>query len=220
MKTVQIERNEHTFFVPVRDFLAAYQTTSTEHRRYYLNGVFFDRGVADNSESAILVATDGHAMLTVDLTGRAGVWFGDEFTVKTDIKDKAFKAKAQGYLSAWAYGDTRTGLIQIVQWDVEALDHAERIGVVEFETVDGSFPDWRRVKPVFDEPHAPACLDGSLVARFTTVAQMFGRSACLRIEAFGNGRGPMRVGFPTAPHVSGILMPMDENVARRQANAA
>ena len=230
MKTVKIEQTPTRFFIPARDVLACYNAASTEQARYYLRGVYVEAmRHADNAEieSIWLVATDGNIMLKSDLEENGCAFVGadvstqsDEsartrgFILSLDVADKALKTTVKTG-DAWLYGDTATGIIQVVAHDgtvpkIGVTLDLPRIGIVEFEKVDGTFPEWTRLMPKAQTGGVASCMfDPALVARLAKAGSiMSGRkSAGVLLEQDEQG-SPMRATFAGAPYLTGVLMPL------------
>ena len=136
MKTINVTQSETTFAFPVADLIATYAACSKDETRYYLKGVY----VEARDGGVRLVATNGYVLLRTDSEGFAPA---EPIILSTDVMEKAFKAKGK---NPWVYGDTATGIIQVIDYDSEAEDHP-RLGVCEFSVIDADFPDYTRVIP-------------------------------------------------------------------------
>ena len=159
-KIVYVEETATTFFLPARDVLAVWNATSGEKTRYYLNGVYVEEHDKDGIQ---IIATDGHVLLRKPVASGAFIGadvskqatqFDRGFILALDTADKAMKAKTQG--DAWLYGDTATGIVQVLDVKAKADEGYRRVGVLEFERIDGTFPDWRRVLPAVEPGEAGA----------------------------------------------------------------
>ena len=218
MKKVTIERTETTFLLPADDIRAAWPTVSTEQTRYYLQGVYVERG---ESGEVTLVSTDGHALIKID--GAPMFHLGTECTtqecsgrtgmiLKLDPTEKAFKAKATGDL--WVYGDIKTGILQFldVTGDLPAEGGAyERLGVCEFERIDGTFPDWTRVMPPENETCGAPAFNPDVLAKFTKARAVYKarrRVGAMRLTTSGETGAPIKVEIADCPRFTGVLMPM------------
>ena len=195
MKTIQINQAETTFAFPVAEFLATYNATSKEEARYYLHGVMVEK----RDEGVRLVATDGHILLRTDTEG----FCPDEpIIVKADVMEKAFKAKGK---NAWLYGDTETGIIQIIDYTPGENEHP-RLWVCEFSVIDATFPDYTRLIPADELGEVAVSFDPNLIAKLHKAGSVFGKEYSMRITA-KTGDDPMRVEYSHAPHMLGVLMP-------------
>lgn len=230
MKTVKIEKTETTFFLPAKDVLAVYNARATEETRYYLRGVYVEAMAhhdAPETESLFIVATDGNILLLSDLYAGSGGWLGAEadtqanessrtrgLIIDFDPNEKALKAKASDDL--WLYGDTATGIMQVVAYDGcepkpgLVLD-LPRLGVCEFTVIDGTFPDYRRVLPKAktEGPAACACFDPALLARLVKAGNLLTglKSAAVMLTQTDAGE-PIRVSWGAgAERLTGVLMP-------------
>ncbi len=204
MKTVKIERTPTTFFLPADDIRAAFQCASTEQARYYLQGVFVDwhDGVTN------LVGLDGHVMVTIEAPGAAFV--GEDcatqeagFILSTDATDKAFKAKSSAG-DIWVYGDAATGILQFVAYN--AGDICPRVGVCEFERIDGTFPDWRRVIAK-KEVGGSCAFDPKVFQKLVKASDVIEPKKAVKIWPGAEEGAPMAVEFKASERMSGTLMP-------------
>jgi hypothetical protein len=218
MKTITPTPTPTTFFLPADDLRAAFQCVSAEESRYYLRGVLV--------EAETLVGLDGHQMLTIRLPGGHHVGAGcftqgmDDpqmpgatsaperaaFILSCDAADKAFKAKTLAG-DLWVYGDTKTGILQFVQ---NTGDGGEmiRVGVLEFEVIDGTFPDWRRVVAKGEGGATSLCYNPAVLAKLVKAADVIKKGCAVQMTG-GEGRGdPIRVDFAASDRMRGTLMPM------------
>jgi len=214
MKTVSIDPTPTTFFLPADVLRAIYCAASKEDVRYYLNGVFVEK----SHEGITLVATDGHLLMWYRLGEQAFV--GDRcftqsdaensgFILRADVAEKAFKARSASDL--WIYGDTETGLLQFVESAPGDDGTHLRLGVCEFERIDGTFSDWRRIAPVPSEGSVPVVFNVNYLDRFKAAQTALGLGGKypkpMRVTAARVG-DPMGVEFGGCPEFAGVLMPM------------
>lgn len=195
MKTIRITESETTFAFPVAEFLATFNATSKEETRYYLQGVLVEK----RDDGVRLVAADGHILLRTDIEGFSPA---EPIILSTDITEKAFKAKGK---NSWVYGDTETGIIQIVDYTPDEIDHP-RLGVCEFTVIDASFPDYTRVIPERKSGADCAQFDPNLVAKLHKAGCVFGKNYTMRFTA-ETSENPMLVEYSHAPQMIGVLMP-------------
>jgi DNA polymerase III sliding clamp (beta) subunit (PCNA family) len=195
MKTIRIIKSETTFAFPVADLIATYAACSKEETRYYLQGVY----VEPRDGGVRLVATNGHILLRTDSEGFAPA---EPIILSTDVMEKAFKAKGK---NPWVYGDTATGIIQVISYDESAEDHP-RLGVCEFTVIDGTFPDYTRVIPERKSGFECACFDPNLIATLHKAGSVFDKSYTMRLTA-EDQNSPMLVDFSHVNHMIGVLMP-------------
>ena len=207
MKTITPTPTPTTFFLPADDLRAAFQCISATS--YYLNGVFV--------ESDKLVALDGHQMMTIELPDGCHVGAecftqgmdapeGAGFILSCDATDKAFKAKASGG-DLWVYGDIETGILQFV------INHEEggkmnRVGVLEFTRIDGTYPEWRRVVAEVDGGAESLCYDPAVLARLVKAADVIDKGRGIELTGGATPGDPIRVDFVASPRLRGTLMPM------------
>jgi len=195
MKTITIKQTETTFAFPVAEFLANYNATSKEETRYYLKGVLVEK----RDDGVRLVATDGHILLRTDTEGFSPA---EPIILSTDIMEKAFKAKGK---NPWVYGDTATGIIQVVDFDSDAEDHP-RLGVCELTVIDATYPDYTRVIPERKSGDDCVQFDPNLVAKLHKAGCVFGKNYTMRFTSETSG-SPMLVEYSHAPQMIGVLMP-------------
>ena len=173
--------------------------------RYYLNGALLE--VRD--DRAWLVATDGHRMLVIRPTARieGNEWREGQWIIPRDLLAGA-KVKKGGFLFL---------SIDQYQGEKEPYLHCARAriitgtGELSAPTVDGVFPDWRRVVPR-DASGAWAHYDPAYVADFGAVAELLsGARINARIHTNGTDAAPVDLGTDEA---LGVLMPIRrDNVA-------
>ena len=218
MKTITPTPTPTTFFLPADDLRAAFQCISTEQARYYLCGVLI--------ESDKLVALDGCQMLTIELPagchvgtecftqgmdaprmpGATGTPQGAGFILSCDATDKAFKSGGKAG-DLWVYGDIETGILQFV------INHGKggemsRTGVLEFERIDGTYPDWRRVVAKGDGGAARLCYDPAVLARLVKAADVIDKGKGIPLTGGQSEGDPIRVDFVASARLRGTLMPM------------
>jgi hypothetical protein len=219
MKTITPTPTPTTFFLPADDLRAAFQCISAEESRYYLRGVLV--------EAETIVGLDGRQMLTIRLPG--GHHVGAEcftqgmddpqmpgatgaperaaFILSCDAADKAFKAKTPaGHL--WVYGDTKTGILQFVDNDGTGSGEMIRVGVLEFEVIDGTFPDWRRVVAKGEGGAASLCYSPAVLARLVKAADVIKKGCAVRMTGGAGPGDPIRVDFKASDRLRGTLAPV------------
>ena len=218
VKTVTPTPTPTTFFLPADDLRAAFQCAGTDQGRYYLCGVLV--------EAETLVGLDGHQMITIRLPG--GHHVGTEcftqgmedpqmpgtvgwperaaFILSCDSADKAFRARAGGK-ALWVYGDTTTGIMQFVINDGTG-GAMTRVGVLEFEVIDGTFPDWRRVVAKGESGAASLCFNPVVLGKMVKAADVFCKGSGIRLTGGKSVSDPMRVEFAACDRLRGTLMPM------------
>ena len=218
MKTITPTPTPTTFFLPADDLRAAFHCISTEETRYYLCGVLIE---ADR-----LIALDGRQMLTIELPGghhvgaecftqgmdaprmlgATGTPQGAGFILSCDATDKAFKAKAFGG-ELWVYGDTTTGILQFVANDGTGGE-MERVGVLEFGVIDGTYPDWRRAVAKGDGGASSLCYDPAVLGKLIKASDVIEKGRAVRLTG-GEGVGdPIRVDFVASARLRGTLYSM------------
>lgn len=194
---------------------------SSEETRFYLKGIAFERNPVDGRP--IMVATDGHMLLA-----HRGGWYLGEAPAETPIvpADKvAAILKAAGSdkrdRTAWVCfrfePDSRRFVAAVDHFPSVNEDHeAGLVGelfkngvTVCGETIDGTFPDWRRVVPAHNEGAAivPA-FNGALLATMAKAAAIVADGGLGIIRVSGAGpEDAARIAFPT-PDLVGVVMPI------------
>jgi len=213
-KTVTPTETATTFFIPADSVRAVWNAVSTEKTRYYLNGLYVETHDRDGMQ---VIATDGHVLLHQALPEGAfmgakvhtqAAQFDRGFILSLDPTDKSMKAKTIG--DAWLYGDTETGIIQVLDVRGEPDDAGhDRVGVLEFNRIDGNFPDWRRVLPRAGSGDCvPVCVNLAKLAQMQAAAKVFVTHPHARITAAYAG-DPMLVEFNDACRgLRGVVMPI------------
>ncbi|MBC7155745.1 MAG: hypothetical protein H5U19_14300 [Rhodobacteraceae bacterium] len=213
MKTVNPIQTETTFFLPARAALAVGHAITSDKTRYYLGGVYIE----SETTGLTAIATDGHLMLWAPLPEGAHV--GEKvstqsddvsrgFILAMDHGDKALRAKGD----LWIYGDAESGIAQVLTRPQDDSPLWPRVGVLEFSRVDGSFPNWRRVRPQAS-PGDSACapsVDLRHVARLHAAAKVYiGNGVCPALFSTSAPGDPVRVGFsPTCEGLQGVIVPV------------
>jgi len=218
MKTITPTPTPTTFFLPADDLRAAFQCAGTDQAKYYLCGVLV--------EADTLVGLDDPQMLTISLPGGHHVGAGcftqgmDDpqmpgatgaperaaFILSCDAADKAFKAKTPGG-DLWVYGDTKTGILQFVDNDGTG-GAMTRVGVLEFEVIDGTFPDWRRVVAKGEGGAASLCYSPAVLAKLVKAGDVIGKGLPIRLTGGKAPGDPIRVDFKASDRLRGTLMPV------------
>ena len=211
MKTVKIEKTPTSFFIPADHLRAAFQCVSKEQTRYYLGGVF----VVSNDGVVKLVGLDGHVMIVLDLPEPSFVGCDCEtqsggFIIETDPTDKAFKAKVSSD-DLWAYGDTTTGILQIVVLpsDGDVCQDLQRVGVCEFARIDGTFPDWARVQATAKSrgDASDVAFNPVIFSKLVKASDVFEKGKAIRMLTGKSDGDPIRVEFESNKNMIGTLMP-------------
>lgn len=208
MKTIHVTETPTSFFLRADDLRAAFQCISTEQNRYYMGGVFID------TTDKKLVGLDGHQMLTIEMP--EGCFVGpdcltqpDGFIMHCDATDKAFKVKTVPHGDLWVYGDTATGILQFVAEHSTCPDGQlyQRVGVLEFTVIDGTFPDWRRVVPKGDGTGGTICYNPTVMAKLIKAADVIDKGRAIRITSGAGTGDPIKVEFAASHRMLGTLMP-------------
>lgn len=167
--------------------------------RYYLNGMLFEF----RSSQLNLVATDGHRMAMVELSGSFEDINTDLICKTADIKTLISVVKAvKGFVSLTAGQDS----IRFEGSDFPALD---------FKAVEGKFPDWRRVMP--QGATAPTSVIGVnsiyLAEAGKAATRMSGKYSGVRMEMRGPDKSiwiapDLRSDWDLITKCGAVVMPM------------
>ncbi|MBA5779554.1 hypothetical protein H2509_20680 [Stappia sp. F7233] len=119
----------------------ALRVVSTEETRYYLNGVCLD--VAEGADKVKLVSTDGHRLIAID----AGAEWSPAAQGEMDPPDQLciLPRMIVPALTAMPFAGP------ILLREGENFEVPLVGGRIITSTIDGKFPDWRRVVPKFGE---------------------------------------------------------------------
>jgi len=159
--------------------------------RYYLNGVCVDV----RAGAATLVATDGHRLLAVPVAADNVESATDgQYIIPRDTLDAVKPVKI-------SRGDTLPLAIEIVDARITITGATTATS----PTVDGRFPDWRRVTPT-SANNEPAQYQPEYIASFGKVGELFGGKNVKCVIHY-NGMGAALVTFPTSEAL-GVIMPL------------
>ena len=209
MKLIKVEQTPTTFLIPADDLRAAFHCVSKEEARYNIKGVC----VTQTETGVKLVSTNGHTMLVIQTPD--GAFIGEKcftqegaFILDTDTTHKAFKAKTA--MGLWVYGDVETGILQFVDYTPSETDaDFPRMGVCEFQRIDGTFPNWQCIeaKPATSENCQYVCFDPALLTQMTKAADVFEKGKGVRIMPTDTPVDPYRVEFEASSRITGTLVP-------------
>jgi len=159
--------------------------------RSYLNGVCIDV----RQGMVTLVATDGHRLLAVPVTADNVESATDgQYIIPRDVLDAVKPVKIPR-------SDTLPLTIEIVDTRI-AITGAT---TATSPTVDGCFPDWRRVTPT-SANNESAQYQPEYIAAFGKIGELFGGKNVKCVIHY-NGTGAALVTFPTSEAL-GIIMPL------------
>ena len=201
-----------SFSVNANLFRAVAMFQSTEKTRYYLAGVQIEPHPCGG---VFLVATDGHRMLVAhDETGTIDAGQSGLIVSLDAAALKACRMDRRESTPRRVIGAE----IGAPAW-VATCDHygaAENVHMVKGWHVDGTFPDWRRVLPRFDDDSTPvlaAAYDLALLSSFADAGRILSGSknppaTAIRHNPAG---GPALLRFFGVEHAFGVLMPMRDD---------
>lgn len=193
-----------TIEIPARTLLAMAELAAQKDTRYYLQGVLVDIPAAGECR---LVATDGHAVGITRLdTVAAGAAVPQQFILPRDLVRK-FKPK-DGALTVRIEDDDPNGRTHARPVSITA----EASGLTASgSTIDGIFPDYRRVIPHEPTGEAAQLNVGYLIAFAKALSMLSGcalKSAQMRVGIRHNGSGGALVSFAGHDDFVGVLMPL------------
>ena len=164
---------------------------SKEGTRYYLNGVF----VHSDGDYVVFVATDGHRIIAHRVPNVDRVEWS--FIIPRQMLERLkFSARDTGEAELFFTG---TDVI---------IAHAGSQSIEK--PVDGTFPDYKHVRPVDGGDILPAAFNGQYCADFDALAKAFGASATINPR----GDNPALVTFGR-DDIYGALMPMRKTFETR-----
>jgi DNA polymerase-3 subunit beta len=160
--------------------------------RYYLNGVCVDV----RNGAATLVATDGHRLLAVPVAADDVESATDgQYIIPRDVLDAVKPVKI-------SRGDTLPITIEVVDTRITITGATTATS----PTVDGRFPDWRRVMPT-SASGIPAQYQPEYLGDWGKVAALLGaKGKGVTAVIHHNGTGAALVTFPISPAI-GVVMP-------------
>ena len=158
--------------------------------RYYLNGVCADV----RAGLVTLVATDGHRLLTVPVTADdVENAIDGQYIIPRDVLDAVKPVKVPR-------SDNLPLTIEIVDTRITITGATTATS----PTIDGRFPDWRRVTPA-TASGIPAQYQPEYIAAFGKIGELFGGKNVKCVIHY-NGMGAALVTFPTSQAL-GVIMP-------------
>lgn len=171
--------------INLKNLIAIDKFASREATRYYLNGVF----VHTEGEWVYAVATDGHRMVVHRFPN-------------VDAVDWSFIIPSS-YLGTVKFGAREDG-VSDVTFDGRQIQFQHGGTRAQVPAVDGTFPNYRHVRPVDDGEIAPAQFNGQYCADFDKLAKAFGSTAVITPR----GLNPALVTFVGRDDLYGALMPL------------
>jgi len=198
----------------------AWYCASTEQARYYLCGVYVEKG----AEGALMVATDGHGLACA--IDRAGIVEGDAILSLSPEMLKA--ARATRGRPTYFHKNGKAMIADVAPEDRESFLQAFDISAPEVRAVqtrdtaiDGSFPDWRRVIPsdaVEVTSCAPTTFDMAVLDRVQKAIHDpdIGKTRCIRLLGADAG-SPHLVIRPGQHDAFGVAMPLRDHGSRAPA---
>jgi DNA polymerase-3 subunit beta len=159
--------------------------------RYYLNGVCVDV----RQGQVTLVATDGHRLLAVPVTADdVESAIDGQYIIPRDVLDAVKPVKIPR-------SDTLPLTIEIADARITITGATTATS----PTVDGRFPDWRRVTPT-SANNEPAQYQPEYIGAFGKVGELFGGKNVKCVIHY-NGMSAALVTFPTSEAL-GVIMPL------------
>ncbi len=136
---------------------------STEETRYYLNGVYWEAGS--------FTATDGHRLVSVKYSSDLGAQNKAIIPRRAVNVLLSFVGNADVKAEFWKQGDNEARHLMFSWGDYTLLT----------KTIDGTFPDYRRVIPKRDPENTVFEFDGARLSEAVEIAKSF-------LSAAGKGR--------------------------------
>lgn len=149
--------------IPPKVLKAVSLAAAKQDIRYYLNGVL----IQIRPDGVFLVATDGSRMHVALLKDRIQDAPMLDLIIPDTVVANALKVSA-GPLA------------------LKKTDGSWSLGLIQFEPIQGAFPDWRRVVPVIQTPEPAPPLRGEYVSDLARAAALLGgKSAGFHLHAQG-----------------------------------
>jgi DNA polymerase-3 subunit beta len=159
--------------------------------RYYLNGVCADV----RNGAATLVATDGHRLLAVPVAADdVESAIDGQYIIARDVLDAVKPVKIP-----------RSDNLPLTIEIADARITITGATTATSPTVDGRYPDWRRVTPT-SANNEPAQYQPEYIGAFGKVGELFGGKN-VKCVIHHNGLGAALVTFPTSEAI-GVIMPL------------
>ena len=83
-----------------------------------------------------------------------------------------------------------------------------RTGVLEFERIDATFPDWRHVVANGDGGTSSMCYNPAVLAKLIKAADVIDKGKGIRLTGGAAQGDPILVDFVASARLRGTLMPM------------
>jgi hypothetical protein len=180
-------------------FRAAAACISTQETRYYLCGVHIE---PHPDGGVFLVATDGHLM--------AVFHDPDGYAEKSGILTCDYKAKALKTTKADYAPRVVNVMKDTLAGEITAGNSDQTVDRLQFQLVDGSFPDWRRIVPTGDlkPKEGPRCFDLKLLKIIADSAKLAGATSLAVTFHQKDVTGPAILRFAGLENGFHILMPV------------
>jgi hypothetical protein len=195
----------NTISFPIESLRAVMLAMPAKDRRYYLNGVLVETA----ADTSALVATDGHRLHCVTL-GTPGV-APAQFIIPADMLAAVVKGAKKGSAVTVTATPRETGGYEL------ELARDDGLSVRGF-SVDGTFPDWRRVvpKPVAPEDARPAQFNYEFLADAQKAAGLVAgvrRCAVLHVAHSADGFACLAT-CADADNFFAVIMPIRDDKAQ------
>jgi DNA polymerase-3 subunit beta len=173
--------------------------------RYYLNGILIEKG-PDNRP--LIIATDGHRLVAmIDKHGELSDDMPDQVIIQFSAETLRAAKQAKNLdkpifiESIDTHGGNVTNLINVNISGIQTCDS---------KTIDGTYPDWRRISVNNKEP-GNGWFNASYVADFEKIARLLNENRRGSINGLtfrgDEPKSAATVYFDDAPYAFGILMP-------------
>ncbi|TCU34092.1 DNA polymerase III subunit beta [Rhizobium azibense] len=175
-----------TFQLPGKAFWDGIDSTmgavSTEETRYYLNGIYLHTVETEGGSQLRMVATDGHRLYRQDIDAPEG---------SAGMPDVIIPRKTVSLFHKLMKGKACPESVTIAVTETKVRLSFDDI-VITSKTVDGTFPDYQRVIPAWNDKTATMDADGAIeairaVSLISLISRERGRSAKFTFTA-GNCR--------------------------------
>lgn len=185
---------------------------SKDATRYYMNGVCFE--IYENNDYA-MIATNGHCLGSIatkekEQPKQSAILSSADVVKILSIYKAVYKATAKASRALLnirlTFKENNTLTLDIVMNDSSA------VGLIQSgfstTTVEGNFPDWRRVIPDAREAINEISFSGEYMQLFYKACDLITEKKFPQIiTTFTHATGPMIITFANSDNFRGLLMP-------------
>ena len=197
-------------------FIAAASVVQAKNDvRYYLNGILIERAP---DKGLLIVATDGHRLVAA---------LDEDAEFSDDMPEQVIIQFSAETLRAAKQAKNLDNHVFIESIDVEDVPQYRRLSVNigntttdDSKTIDGKFPDWRRICKASKAESSPGWFNASYVADFEKVARFLNESRKRGLNSLtirsDDANTAALVYFGGVPYAFGVVMPMRTDITDPQ----